>query len=107
MPRVITGLPVILFLTWTTAGFAQAPCQDNASTPVSTSPLPSPTGPFKVGRTVYYVKGALGESVMVHVWYPADTSASARPAPYIAGWPEARQRILEPVRRLFREASCD
>jgi predicted dienelactone hydrolase len=56
--------------------------------------LPSPTGPFAVGRTEFHwidstrtdpfasVLSARRE-VIVYVWYPAQRLASARPAPYI------------------------
>jgi dienelactone hydrolase len=42
--------------------------------------LPTPSGPFGVGRVTYAASG--GKSLALVVWYPATKGASATPAPY-------------------------
>src|SRR5688572_18050423 len=76
-----------------------------ASTPVVpslASPLPAPTGAFKVGRRGHYVKGS--PDLMLYVWYPAAASAAGQPLPYIAGWPEAQTSLRDHLQRMFRDA---
>ena len=64
--------------------------------------LPAPTGPDRVGRTVYdwvdqsrmdpfAPNGSTPRELSVWVWYPAETSSDARPASY---WPADWQRTL-------------
>jgi hypothetical protein len=66
------------------------------------SPLPAPTGAFKVGRSAHHVKGS--SELMLYVWYPAEASATGRPVPYIAGWPEAQTSLRDHLQRMFRDA---
>jgi dienelactone hydrolase len=42
--------------------------------------LPTPSGPFGVGRVTYAASG--GKSLALVVWYPATKGSSATPAPY-------------------------
>src|SRR5262249_22158653 len=61
--------------------------------PSPTVQLPSPPGPFPIGPTTWRLVdrprsepfGAAGEfrNVEVHAWYPAATTATGSPAPYL------------------------
>lgn len=82
---------------------AQEACPPLAA-PAAGSPLPAPTGPLKVGRRALHVPGS--PELMLHFWYPAEPVGSAAPAPYLHGWPSAREKLTEPARRLFRDAFC-
>jgi dienelactone hydrolase len=81
---------------------AQTPSTPVASVPSLASPLPAPTGAFKVGRSGHSVKGS--PDLMLYVWYPAEASAAGRPVPYIAGWPESQTALRDHLQRMFRDA---
>jgi dienelactone hydrolase len=81
---------------------AQTPRAPAPSAPSLSSPLPPPTGAFKVGRSGHYVKGS--PDLMLYVWYPAEASAGGQPPPYIAGWPQAQTSLRDHLQRMFRDA---
>src|SRR5438034_6411671 len=65
--------------------------------------LPSPSGPFNVGRVTYAAGEARGLPLVV--WYPIDKSSPATPAPYnptiagrlLDGQPDAMEQNLASV----------
>jgi len=86
--------------------------QDDCLTKSVESPIPAPTGRFKVGRTSYYVSttaktdvGSPTAELMVYVWYPAAEKASGILAPYIPGWPLATEAALDSLQRAVSESS--
>jgi hypothetical protein len=64
------------------------------ATPAGMEPLPAPTGPHKTGRVSFHWKDPARDELetsapddkrelMVHLFYPADASASGERAPYV------------------------
>jgi len=78
--------------------------------------LPTPTGPFPVGRVTYHwIDSARREplasvspayrELMVDVWYPAETISGHAPAPYLPDLPSAEKLLGETdVRKQFGAA---
>jgi predicted dienelactone hydrolase len=109
MPSWLKALPLLICVAAPAA--AQTPCVAAAAAAAPTaSPLPAPTGPFKVGRLAHHLPATTtGTSVpelMLYAWYPADRTVSGRPVPYLAGWPEAQHSLREHAQRLLRDAFC-
>lgn len=107
MRTALTTLALLIGIAANTA--AQTPCTPAPADTGIGSPLPAPTGTFKVGRLARHVGASAGTAapgLMLYAWYPANAAATGRPAPYLAGWPD-QQPILRPhAERMFREAFC-
>jgi len=87
---------------------AQTPCAPAPAAGTSASPLPAPTGTFKVGRLARHVSASASTpELMLYAWYPADAAAAGRPVPYLAGWPESQAALRAHAERMFQKASCD
>jgi hypothetical protein len=111
MPTWLKIAPLVLAVAIPAS--AQTPCTAAPSSPGAlVSPLPAPTGAFKVGRSAHYVKGSPGAGtaaatdLMLYAWYPADPTAAGRPVPYLAGWPESQTLLRDHAQRMLREAFC-
>jgi dienelactone hydrolase len=93
--RFLKGLAALVLLASVALIFLFASLYGEHKTPIS---LPEPTGNFAVGRTTYtWINDAETDElapssrekryVLVWIWYPAETSASAPPADYLpAAW---------------------
>ncbi len=78
--------------------------------------LPSPTGPFSIGRVSYYwIDSARPEplaasspayrELMVDVWYPADTVGAQPPAPYLPDLSGAEKVVgQDGISKIFSDA---
>jgi len=111
---LIPGKSRGLLVALTVAG---AWCTANATTPT----LPTPQGPYGVGRVSYHLTDdsrpeVLGadpgrpREVMLHVWYPtsAATGRHVRTAPYLPGLDKAASRLsTADLKDLFRPAIYD
>lgn len=104
---------------WVTAvvAFAQSPCPSASNVAGKPrSPLPPPTGRYKVGRTTYHIitrpapkplGAVIPESeLMAYIWYPADATSSAQNAPYIPAYVTAAKAASESVRDLLGLSYC-